>query len=480
VSVLACVFGGSTIALGQVTTLWGAAATGDVPQLKKHIDNKENVNAADENGNLPLKLAVEANSLECVNMLLQAGANPNAKDSSGSTPLMVACQAGSKEVAEVLLAAKADPAAKNATGMTALHMAAMMRQLDVVEPLIKAHADVNAKDNEGQTPVVLAQRSGATEVVELLRQNGATMPVVQDPMAMYGGPTQGGPAPVVAASRRPENFVIDANAIAKQLLAAPTLQPSLKVIDANSQSEQRAWIARRSDNRTTLLRMAQKQFEDEMAFVKKVAVEEKAVKTTKAVDDLVTARKNRYERIGQDLRDQIRQNRAESRDTGGTATTTGRGGRGGSRSMRGRGANAGGGMGQDTYGASTQTRASRRTVAEPNRPPVDAETQAQIQAWTSASVEDKSALLLATSDLDVTEYAVLAKSAEEEKAVKTNTAVMALLMQREMRLATIRQKWVEDDERMARIQERGGANGTQGMQPGTGQGTQRGTRRGGR
>jgi hypothetical protein len=479
---MACVFGGSTIALGQVTTLHSAAATGNAAQLKKHIEKKADVNAADENGNMPLKLAVESGSVECVNMLLQAGANPNAKDSSGSTALMAACQAGFKEIEEALLAAKADPAVKNATGMTALHIAAMMRQLDVIEPLIKAHADVNAKDNDGQTPVVLAQRSGATEIVELLRQNGATMPVVQDPMAMYGNPSQGA-APVVAASRRPDNFVIDANAIARQLLEAPTLLPPLKVIDANSLSEQRAWIGRRSDNRTTLLRTVQKQFEDEMSFVKKVAVEEKAVKTTKAVDDLVTARKKRYERIGQDLRDQIRQNRNESRDTGTTTATTGRGGRGnsgGGRSMRGRGANAGGGTGQDVYGTANQARASRRTVAEPNQAPVDAETQAQIQAWTSASAEDKSALLLATSDLDVTEYAVLAKSAEEEKAAKTQLAVMALLMQREQRLATIRQRWVEDDARTQRLQERGGANGMQGTQPGTGQGTQRGMRRGGR
>ncbi len=36
----------------------------------------------------------------------------------------------------------------------------------------------------------------------------------------------------------------------------------------------------------------QKQFEDEMTFVKKVAVEEKATKTTKATDDLVTARRS--------------------------------------------------------------------------------------------------------------------------------------------------------------------------------------------
>jgi hypothetical protein len=475
VSVLACVFGGSMVLAGQQgKTLHGAAATGDVAQLKQYIENKADLNAADDNGNVPIKLAVEACNLNCVKLLLEAGANPNTKDSTGSTPLMIACMLGQKDIVDSLLAAKADHSERNATGLTALHWAAMMGQLGIVESLVTAGADVNARDNAGQTPLVLAERRGSAEVVQLLQHHGASTLSAADPYGVYGANPQGGPG-AGAMSGRPADFVIDANVIAAQLQKMPALEAPLKVIDANSQSEQRAWIGRRSDNRTMLLRAVQKQFEDEMAFVRKVAVEEKAVKTTKAVDDLVAARKKRYEEIGTELRDQIRQNRVESRDTM-TTTTTGRGGRGGTtgRSTRGRG--AGGAAGTDSYATAAQPRTSRRAAAEPNEAPLDVTMQAQIQAWTSTTVEDKTALLQATSDLDVTEYAVLSESAKSEKAAKTELAIMALLMLREERIAGIREKWIEDDERTQRMQERAASNGTQGTQ----QGTQRGSRRGGR
>lgn len=483
-SVLAFVLGSSTVVLGQqAKSLHIAAATGDVAQLKRHIDSKADLNAPDEHGNLPMKLAVDSYNVEVVTMLLQAGANPNVKDSTGGTPLMAACLSCQKDMVDALLAGKASHAVKDASGLTALHCAAMMGQVEIGESLIKAGADVNAKDKNGRTAIMIAQQRGAAEVVQLLQQHGGALPVIEDPYGMGGAASQAAPV-TGSTSRRPEGFEIDPNVIAKQLKEMAALEAPLKVIDANSQSEQRAWIARRSDNRTLLLRAVQKQFEDEMAFVKKVAVEEKATKTTQATDDLVTARKKRYEQISQDLREQIRQTRLESRDTMPT-TTTGRGGRGGvaTRSTTTRGRAGGGATGQDAYGGTaTQPRTSRRTTtgAEQVEERVDADTQAQIQAWLGADADNKGPLLQSVSDLDVTEYAALYELAEQEKAAKTQVAIMALLMLREERIATIQERWVEDDERMQRMQERAGANGMQDTQQGPGQGTQRGTRRGGR
>jgi hypothetical protein len=122
-------------------------------------------------------------------------------------------------------------------------------------------------------------------------------------------------------------------------------------------------------------------------------------------------------------------------------------------------------------------RTSRRTTVEAAETPIDADTQAQIQAWLTTNADDKSNLLKTSHELDVVEYAILSEVAKEEQAVKTHVGIMALLMLREERIAKIQQKWVEDDERTQRMQERAGANG---MQPSTQSGTQRGTRRGGR
>ncbi len=476
VGVVAYTLVGSATVFGQRPgkTLYEAAATGDVAQVKEYVDKKADLNAPDAQGNTALKLAVEAYNVDVVKLLLDGGANPNTKDRNGSTPLMAACMSGQKDVVETLLAGKADHAAKNPSGWTALHCAVMMGQYEITEVLVKAGVDVNAKDNAGQTPLSVAQSRNQADIADLLKEHGATAPVAQDPYGMYGGnsgPSQAGGV-TGAASQRPTDFVIDPNVIRKQLEEATSLQAPLKVIDANSESEQRTWIARRADNRTAMLRAVQKQFEEEMAFVRRVATEEKAEKTTKAVNDLVAARKNRYKLISDELRDQRRQTLQENRESG--TSTTGRGGATG-RSGRGRGSTSGG-SGMDAYGSSTQTRAPRRTVAEPNEPPVDPDTQSQIQAWLGAQVEDKADLLKTVHELDVVEYAILHQSAEEEKAAKMQVAIMALLMLREERIAKIEQKWKDDDERTQRMQERGGTNGTQDMQ----QGTQQGMRRGGR
>lgn len=473
-SVLVFVLGGSAPVFGQrqprIIPLHQAAAIGDVAQIKLHIEKKTDLNALNEQGDTALKLAVASQSVDCVKALLEGGANPNLKDSNGSTPLMDASMAGNVDMVNAMVAAKADLTIANSSGWTALYCAVFAGQYDAAEVLIKAGADVNTKDPSGQTVLALAEKRNQPEIADLLKKNGAIAPQVVDP---YGGALPGGQAAAApAASQRPADFVIDPNAIRKQIEENPTLQPPLKVIDANSESEQRAWIARRADNRTAMLRLVQKQFEEEMAFVKRTANEEKAEKTVKAVDDLVAARKNRYKLISEQLRDQRRQTLQETRDMG----TTGRGGMTG-RSGRGRGS-TGGGAAQDPYaGGSTQTRAPRRGAEEGNEPVIDADTQSQIQSWLNAKGEDKADLLKTVQELDVIEYAILHKSAEEEKAAKTQVAIMGLLMQREARAAKIQLKWKEDDERAQRMQERGGTNG---MQDNMQQGTQTGSRRGGR
>lgn len=478
VGVVAYMLVGSATAFGQRPgkTLYEAAATGDAVAVKGYVDKKADLSAPDAQGNTALTYAVEAYNVDVVKLLLDGGANPNLKDRNNATPLMTACMSGQRDVVEALLAAKADPAIKNPSGATALHCAVMMGQYEITELLIKAGVDVNAKDNAGQMPLSVAQSRNQPEIADLLKQHGATAPVTQDLYSMYGGNAASQAGGVTgAASQRPTDFKIDPNAIRKQLAETASLQAPLKVIDANSESEQRTWIARRADNRTTMLRAVQKQFEDEMVFVKRVATEEKGEKTAKAVDDLVAARKNRYKLISEELRDQRRQTLQENRESGTTGTT--RGGATMSRSSRGRGATTGG-AGMDAYGNSSgsQARASRRTVAEANEPPIDPDTQSQIQSWLNAKAEDKDDLLKTVHELDVVEYAVLHKSAEDEKAAKTQVAIMALLMLREERIAKIQQKWKADDERTQRMMERGGTNGMQDMQ----QGTQPGMRRGGR
>ncbi len=476
--VLVCVCGSAAVAgrLDASASVHQAAAAGDVEQINQFARNKADLNALDSFGYTPLKRAIQASHPEAVKALLDGGANPNTKDAEGSTPLIQASMRGQKDVVDMLLAAKADTSLKNRSGSTALHAAVETAQLEIVEALVAAGADVNPVNNRRETPLRIAQqRANMPEIEDFLRQHGGTVPPQVDPMNPYGdlGMPQQTSQATATQAQLPPGFVIDPNVIRADLAKFPQLDAPLKTVDANSESEQRGWILRRTDNRAILIRSVQKQFENEMALVKRVATEEKAAKTTKAVDDLVAARKERYQQIGTELREQRRVALQESRETAAAS----RGGRG----MTGRGARGrsgtGAGGGQDPYGTTApQARSSRRsTTNAPAAPAMSAETQAQMQAWTSATTENKADLLVAVHTVDISEYAALHKLAGEEQAVKTQTAIMALLMLREQRNAKVVEKWKEEDERLQRLQERGGANE---MQPGTQPGTQPTMRRG--
>ena len=86
--------------------------------LKLLIDS-----GADVNIGLPLKRAIQSDSLQAFNLLLQNGANPNAKDRRGTSMLATAVGSYGKH------------------------------EKDFVTALLNAGADVNSEDNEKQTPI---------------------------------------------------------------------------------------------------------------------------------------------------------------------------------------------------------------------------------------------------------------------------------------------------------------------------------------
>lgn len=72
-------------------------------------EDKIDVNAEDNDGNIPLMTAVDDNSIEIVEALLQAGKiDINAKDNYGNTPLSLAIRDGYKDIIDALKAKGAD------------------------------------------------------------------------------------------------------------------------------------------------------------------------------------------------------------------------------------------------------------------------------------------------------------------------------------------------------------------------------------
>uniref|UniRef100_F6SZH9 Uncharacterized protein n=1 Tax=Ciona intestinalis TaxID=7719 RepID=F6SZH9_CIOIN len=85
------------------TELHEAALNGRLLQLRKLIDQTENVNLLDENNLTPLHEACINGKSACVKLLLSAFANPNVEDVCGRTPLYFACWRGCYKCCDLLL-----------------------------------------------------------------------------------------------------------------------------------------------------------------------------------------------------------------------------------------------------------------------------------------------------------------------------------------------------------------------------------------
>ena len=154
----------------------------------------------------------ETTSLQIVQMLLDAGANPNPQLklappfrnigndrgldrmlTTGATPLLRAAKALDAPAIRALLAKGADLGLANSLGMTPIMAAAglgstdadtrgiyttedvQQRSIESLKLLLKAGGDINAKDSRGLTPLHEASRWGWNDVVQFLVENGADL-----------------------------------------------------------------------------------------------------------------------------------------------------------------------------------------------------------------------------------------------------------------------------------------------------------------
>jgi hypothetical protein len=432
-----------------------AAMDGDVEELRLHIARGDDVNVKDSGGGSPLCYAAEYATAEAVKVLLEAGAQVNFKGAGDRPPLMGAARVGNKEIVDLLIAAGADVNAKDVQQMTALHLAAEGGHREVAQALIKAGANVNAEDAMRKTPLMLATSRSQSEMVEFLKQQGAKEPVAVNPDAPYGEygtPYAEGQVMAPAVQEAVPEVVIDPNAIRLEIGAFAGLAEAIKVVDDKSTSEQRGWMQRRLDNRTILIRAGERQFNEELAFVKKTATDEKAAKTITAIDELAARRKTRCDDVYKELLEERRAAIQEQRDTTGMSR--------GRTAMRGRTSSRGiVEQGGNPYETSTGRTPTRGMQAEPNEPPIDPITQVQIDAWLGGTPESKDALLEAVHKQDQVDLDALRTVATDEKAKKTAATLSGLMLARELRIQKIRQQWVEEDERMQKLQERMGPEG---------------------
>lgn len=129
-------------------------------------------------GHTPLMSAVYAlhRPAECVELLLQKGADPSADDGFLRTPFLLACGQRHSEVVEVFLQHGVYDTQQEVQG---LHLAARTGYIDmdgtspILSCLLNAGGDINCRDVRNLTPLMYAIRASSAEMCMLLLEAGA-------------------------------------------------------------------------------------------------------------------------------------------------------------------------------------------------------------------------------------------------------------------------------------------------------------------
>ena len=129
---------------GEVVDLdiFEAAALGEEQLLRQSLRDKQLLDARSADGFTPLHLAAFFNQPDCVQILLEQGAQVNA-------------------------------IAANPSRVQPLHSAVACRSVEIVRLLLDHDAAVNARQHGGWTALQAAAKHGCMELVELLLQHGA-------------------------------------------------------------------------------------------------------------------------------------------------------------------------------------------------------------------------------------------------------------------------------------------------------------------
>jgi ankyrin repeat protein len=163
-------------AAGSAVPLIEAVKSGDERAVREFLQQKVDVNVADDNGTTALHWAVHRDNLPLVDALLRAGANVTARNDYGVTPLFLACEKGSAASVERLLLASADANAVLPGGETVLMTAARAGNVEVIRLLLAKGANVNARTAlREQTALMWAAAEGNVGAIQALIGAGANV-----------------------------------------------------------------------------------------------------------------------------------------------------------------------------------------------------------------------------------------------------------------------------------------------------------------
>lgn len=150
-----------------------AAGAGDISRLQSIVTaNPNQINAADEQGSLPLHLAALNGHLEAVEFLIASGADVRAGDGDNSSALNCAASRGHLEVVKFLVANGAVVEESDNNGATPFLASCWSGNLDIAKFLLDNGASINVRSSSGNTPLLASAWSGNKVFVEFLLDRG--------------------------------------------------------------------------------------------------------------------------------------------------------------------------------------------------------------------------------------------------------------------------------------------------------------------
>ncbi|KAK3733859.1 hypothetical protein RRG08_031799 [Elysia crispata] len=128
-----------------------------------------NVEVSNNDGKRPLHDAAQYSEEGCLSILLYHGAETNVLKRSDWTPLMLACTKQSLNVIDLLLGAGADPCLKNKDGWNSFHLASREGNTAILSRLVEANCTVwDTRSNNLRTPLHTAALHGRSAAVNWL------------------------------------------------------------------------------------------------------------------------------------------------------------------------------------------------------------------------------------------------------------------------------------------------------------------------
>ena len=166
-----------------VTCLMLAVRANKIALVQLLLSRNADVNLADEDGETPLlHLQDLSNWRAILDALLQAGAKVNHISNGGDTILLKHARWSNTAVVRALLDAGADHTIVNGSGTSALHLAARYTMTEMMQDLLDAGAEVDCLNNCRTTPLLVASdcHDVRAPALRLLLSRGARPNVVDD------------------------------------------------------------------------------------------------------------------------------------------------------------------------------------------------------------------------------------------------------------------------------------------------------------